>query len=173
MIWGNLDREAELWTCLRHPPGPAQAISVGQDSEGWIICFYFIWRASLVAELVKNPPAMWDTWVWSLGWEDPLEKGKAPHSSILAWRTPWSVQFKGSQRVGQDWMTSTNQFNLRTALWFYFKITHSTNFWFWCWRSPVFSNCNNVFQIKSQPSLKQTNLYELRIRRYLMICSIV
>ena len=45
--------------------------------------------ASLVAQLVKNPPAMWETWVRSLGWEDPLEKGKATHSSILAWRIPW------------------------------------------------------------------------------------
>ena len=47
--------------------------------------------ASLVAQPVKNPPAMWETWVWSLGWEGPLEKGKATHSSILAWRIPWSV----------------------------------------------------------------------------------
>ena len=48
-------------------------------------------RASLVAQLVKNPPAMQKTWVQSLGWEDPLEKGMAPHSSILAWRIPWTV----------------------------------------------------------------------------------
>ena len=41
--------------------------------------------ASLVVQLVKNPPAMWETWVLSLGWEDPLEKGKVTHSSILAW----------------------------------------------------------------------------------------
>ena len=47
--------------------------------------------ASLVAQLVKNPPAMRETWVQSLGWEDPLEKGKATHSSILAWRIPWTV----------------------------------------------------------------------------------
>ena len=45
---------------------------------------------SLVAQLVKNPPAMRETWVPSLGWEDPLEKGKATHSSILAWRIPWT-----------------------------------------------------------------------------------
>ena len=45
----------------------------------------------LVAQLVKNLPAMWETWVGSLGWESPLEKGKAPHSSILAWRIPWTV----------------------------------------------------------------------------------
>ena len=49
-----------------------------------------IYRASLVAQLVKNLPAMWETWVRSLGWEDPLEKGKATHSSILAWRIPWT-----------------------------------------------------------------------------------
>ena len=47
--------------------------------------------ASLVAQLVKNPPTMRETWVLSLGWEDPLEKGKATHSGILAWRTPWTV----------------------------------------------------------------------------------
>ena len=48
--------------------------------------------ASLVAQLVKNLPAMWETWVRSLGWEDPLEKKKATHSSILAWRIPWTIQ---------------------------------------------------------------------------------
>ena len=47
--------------------------------------------ASLVAQLVKNPPAMRETWVQSLGWEDPLEMGKATHSSILAYRIPWTV----------------------------------------------------------------------------------
>ena len=47
--------------------------------------------ASLVAQLVKNPSAMQETWVQSLGWEDPLEKGKANHSSILAWSIPWTV----------------------------------------------------------------------------------
>ena len=48
-------------------------------------------RASLVAQLVKNLPSVRETWVPSLGWEDPLEKGKATHSSILAWRIPWTV----------------------------------------------------------------------------------
>ena len=47
--------------------------------------------ASLVAQMVKNLPTMWETWVQSLGWEDPLEKGKATHSSILAWRIPWTI----------------------------------------------------------------------------------
>ena len=48
-------------------------------------------RASLVAQLVKNPPAMQETWVQSLSWEDPLEKGTATHTSILAWRIPWTA----------------------------------------------------------------------------------
>ena len=48
-------------------------------------------QASLLAQLVKNLPAMWETWVQSLGWEDHLEKGKAIHSSILAWKIPWTV----------------------------------------------------------------------------------
>ena len=48
-------------------------------------------RASLVAQLVKNPPEMWETWVQSLGWEDSLEKGMVTYSSILACGTPWTV----------------------------------------------------------------------------------
>ena len=47
--------------------------------------------ASLVAQTLKNLPAMWETWVQSLGWEDPLEKEMAVHSNILAWRIPWTV----------------------------------------------------------------------------------
>ena len=54
--------------------------------------------ASLVAQLVKNPPAVQETWVQSLGWEDPVEKEKATHSSILAWRIPWTKSM-GLQRV--------------------------------------------------------------------------
>ena len=64
--------------------------------------FHYIHRASLVAQPVKNLPAMWETWVRSLGWEDPLEKGKATHSSILAWRIPWTVQAMGLPRVRHD-----------------------------------------------------------------------
>ena len=56
-------------------------------------------RASLAAQLVKNPPAMRETWVQFLGWEDPLEKGKATHSSILAWRIPWTVLSMGSEQL--------------------------------------------------------------------------
>ena len=70
-----------------------------------------ILRASLVAQMEKSLPAVWETWVRSLGWEDPLEKEMATHSSILAWRMPWTeepggLQSMGSQRVGHDRATS-------------------------------------------------------------------
>ena len=65
------------------------------------------WGGSLVAQTVKNPPAMQETWVQSLGWKDLLEKGMATHSSILAWRIPWTEEPDGLQsmvlqRVGYD-----------------------------------------------------------------------
>ena len=63
--------------------------------------------ASLVAQLVKNLPAMWESWVRSLGWEDCLEKGKATYSSILAWRIP-GTKSMGSQRVGHNCATFTS-----------------------------------------------------------------
>ena len=67
-------------------------------------CFH---QASLVAQLIKNPPAMWETWVQFLGWEDPLEEGMATHSSILAWEIPLTeesggLHAMGWQRVRQD-----------------------------------------------------------------------
>ena len=55
-----------------------------------------------LAQLVKNLPAMWETWVRSLGWEDPLEKGRATQSSILAWRISWTGWSMESQRVRHD-----------------------------------------------------------------------
>ena len=67
-------------------------------------------RASLVAQLVKNPPATRESWVWFLGREDPLEEHMATHSSFLAWRIPWTeepgrLQSMGSQRFGHNWAT--------------------------------------------------------------------
>ena len=61
----------------------------------------------LVAQMVKNPPAMWETWVRSLGSKDPLEKGTATHSTILAYRIPWieetgRPQYMGLQRAGHE-----------------------------------------------------------------------
>ena len=86
--------------CSAGDPGsiPGSGRSPG-EGKGYPL--QYSW-ASLVARLVKNLPAMQETWVRSLGWEDPLEKGKAAHSSILAWRIPWTVQFMGSQRVRHE-----------------------------------------------------------------------
>ena len=63
--------------------------------------------AFLVAQMVKNLPVVWETWVRSLGWKDSLEKGSATHSSILAWRIPWTeepgrLHSMGLQRVRHD-----------------------------------------------------------------------
>ena len=64
-------------------------------------------KSSLVTQTVNSLPAVWEIWVQSLGWEDPLEKETATHSSIVAWRIPWMeepgrLQSMGSQRVGHD-----------------------------------------------------------------------
>ena len=76
-------------TCNAGDPGsiPGSGRSTGEEI---VYSLQYSW-ASLLAQLVKNLPAMQETWVWSLGWEDPLEKGKATHSSILAWRIPWTI----------------------------------------------------------------------------------
>ena len=76
------------------------------SEEGIDYPLQYSW-ASLVAQLGKNPPVMRETWIRSLGWKDPLEKGMATHSSVLIWRIPWTeepggLQSMGSQRVGHD-----------------------------------------------------------------------
>ena len=115
--------------CFRGFPGSSAAkestCSAGDPSlipgsgrspgEGIGYQLHYSW-ASLVAQLVKNLPAVWETWVWSLGWEGPLEKGKATHSSILAWRIPSTIQSMGSQRVGHDWVTLTFTYQHRQEL---------------------------------------------------------
>ena len=85
-----------------------------------------MWRASLMAQRIKHLPAMWETQVWSLGWEDPLEKEMATHSSILTWRIPRTeepgeLRFMGSQRVRHDQVTNTHThtlyYNLKALSW--------------------------------------------------------
>ena len=90
--------------------------------------------SSLVAQMIKNPTAMQETWVQSLGQEDPLEKGMATHSGILAWRIPWTeepsgLQTMGSQRVRHDWMTEQQQ-----QYWFIilYKLHGTTIFFYFC-----------------------------------------
>ena len=92
-------------TCNAEDPGSIPG-SGRSTREGISYPLEYSW-ASLVAQLVKNLPTMQETWVQSLGWEDPLEKGKATHCSILAWRIPWTkklggLEYMGSQRVGHD-----------------------------------------------------------------------
>ena len=77
-------------------------------------------EASPVGQTVKNPPAIRKTLVWSLGQEDPLEKGMATHSNILAWRMPWTqtpgrLQFMGAQRIRHSWATNTFKQKLKNA----------------------------------------------------------
>ena len=76
-------------TCNAVDPSsiPGLGRSAGEGTGYPVLCSW----ASLVSQLVENLPAVWETWIQSLGWEDPLVKGKANHSSILAWRIPWTV----------------------------------------------------------------------------------
>ena len=78
----------------------------------YIYVYIYYW-AFLVAQSVKNLPAVQETRVWFLGWEDPLEKEMATYSSILAWQVSWTeepggLQYVGSQRVRHDWATNTH-----------------------------------------------------------------
>ena len=78
---------------LSEPPGsnagdPSSIPGLGRSPGEWIGYPLQYSRASLVAQMVKNPPAIWETLVQSLGWEDPLEEGMATYSYILAWRIP-------------------------------------------------------------------------------------
>ena len=102
---------------------------VSQNSDVSWLCFiiekeYRLQSAEkkgcLVSQMVKSLPAMQETWVWSWGQEDPLEKETATHSSILAWEIPWTeepggLQSLGSHRVGHDWATNTFTFRLQSG----------------------------------------------------------
>ena len=106
------------WT--EEPGGPwsMKLQRVGHDWSDWAgmhtcVCTYIC--AFLMAQMIKNQASMLETQVQSLDQEDPLEKGLATHSSILAWRIPWTegpdgLQFLGSQRVRHDWVTSNFTF---------------------------------------------------------------
>ena len=98
--------------CLLHQQAGSLSLAAPEKETFWII--------SLVPQLVKNPPAMRDTWVLSLAWEDPLEKGIATHSSILARRRiPWTIWSVESQRVRHNWGTFTlhPQFEAQSENW--------------------------------------------------------
>jgi len=109
------------WLPLRSSAGKESICNAGDPSsipglgrsagKGIVYPLQYSW-ASLMAQMVENPPPMQETWVPSLSWEDPLEKGKATYSSILAWRIPWTkepawLQSMGLQRVRHHWVTFT------------------------------------------------------------------
>ena len=89
------------------------------SGENVCACSFFIW-ISLVAQTVKNLSAMQDTWVQSLGWENPLEKGKATHTRILAWKIPWTEEPGGYSLWGRKGSDMTEWFNTFT----FFLIYH-------------------------------------------------
>ena len=100
-----------------------------QSSDWFIESHYYYTWTSLVAQMVKNLPVMWETRVQSLDEEDPLKKGMESHSSILAWKTPWTEETRGllsmgSHRIGQDWVTNTFTFTLSYCFYtIYLKIS--------------------------------------------------
>ena len=88
--WRAADKPSAPHLCGRPSWVTLPALNTGR-LVGWrLLCQ--VSSSSLVAQLIKNPHAMWETWVRSLGWEDLLEKRKATPSSILAWRIPWTVK---------------------------------------------------------------------------------
>ena len=101
-----------------------------------------------MAQTVKHLPTMRETWVQSLGWEDPLEKEMATHSSTLAWRIPWTeglgrLQSMGSQRVGHDWATLLPPSCLNQSLtreWYFWSLTLEL------WRSPIIEQSGITYQ---------------------------
>ena len=94
-------------------------------------------HGSALVQVVKNPPAMQETWVQSLGWKDPLEKGMASHSRSLAWRIPWTEEPGGLQFTGSQSQTQLNQLSTHVLLnflsSFYFFLPLSFSFFMHCW----------------------------------------
>ena len=99
------------WT---EEPGGLQSMGLQRVRQGWVTNTFTVGGISLVAQTVKNLLAMWETWIWSWDQKDPLEKGMDTHSSILAWRIPWTeepgrLQSLGLLRVGHNWGTNNTQ----------------------------------------------------------------
>ena len=102
-----------LWVIPVHQPRASWTIFKVQIMFSFAQMDTFT-TASLVAQIVKNPSAMWETWVRSLCWEDPLEEGMATHFSLVAWRIPWTeepggLQSMRLQRVRHNWETKHAQ----------------------------------------------------------------
>ena len=99
------------WVSSSHEVAEALEFQLQHQSFQWIPRTHLLSRTSLMAQTVKRLFTMWETWVWALGWEYPLEKEMAIHSSTNAWKIPWTeepgrLQSMGSRRVRHNWATS-------------------------------------------------------------------
>ena len=112
---------SDFFLNVQHTGWELMAVNLAKQLGVHLLNILLFWWASLVAQLVKNPPAVQETWVWSLGWEDPLKKGKVTHSSILTWRIPWTVW------VGHNWATFISLLILSTLL--HVKFWNWNDFW--------------------------------------------
>ena len=114
-LWDGESLAADLLFCASNLREKGTIVRVWLSGEVLRVVFIrSVHIFSLVAQRLKHLPPMWETWVRSLGRENPLEKEMVTHSSILAWRIPWTeesggLQSMGSQRVGHDWATSLHK----------------------------------------------------------------
>ena len=134
-------KDREAWRAAVH------GVSKRVDTTEWLNNSYY---THLMVQMVKSLPAVWETWVQSLGQEGPLEKRMATHSSTLAWRVPWTgqsggLESMGSQRVRHNWVTNTFT-TFTTSLGIgqemgkchsYFGITLLSLKIYWAWREAV------------------------------------
>ena len=112
-MWVWVNSRSWWWTGR---PGMLQFMGLQRVGHDWLSELNWAegtFRGSLVAQMVRSLPAMWETWVWSLGWEDSLGKEMATHSSVLAWKIPWAekpsrLQSTRSQRVwvAKNWVAN-------------------------------------------------------------------
>ena len=122
--WELPGQTQSLLPCLFQKRKEKKKKSFQENSAKNILKRKLCWcrSASLVAQLVKNLPAMRETWVRSLSWEDHLEKGKAPHFSILAWRIPWTLRVHGVAK-SQTWLS-----NFHRSVWHSEMILNNSSF---------------------------------------------
>ena len=109
-------------------PPPSSLPVWGYCSKCW---------ASFVAHMVKNLPAVWETWVWSLGREDPLEKGMTTHCDFLAWRIPWTefswwatVHGDHKELDTTEWQTVSSKYSLSISSSYFFPVIFLSLWWF-------------------------------------------